>query len=71
MMAWRKQQMSMSISVSMPIILVMISPTHDTSFIYDRVHLIIDALVISNAVVIDVVFDEDRSVTYRRGFGGV
>jgi hypothetical protein len=71
MMAWRKQQMSMSISVSMPIILVIISPTHDTSFIYDRVHLIIDAFAISNAVVIDVVFDEDRSVTYRRGFGGV
>lgn len=70
MMARRMQQMSMSMSVSMPIILV-ISPTHDTSFIYDRVHLIIDAFVISNAVVIDVVFDEDRSVMYRRGFGGV
>jgi hypothetical protein len=51
-------------SVSMPIILMMISPTHDTSSIYDRVHLIIDAFVISNAVIIDVVFDEDRSAMY-------
>jgi hypothetical protein len=73
MMARRMQQRSMSVSmsVSMPIILMMISPTHDTSSIYDRVHLIIDAFVISNAVIIDVVFDEDRSAMYRRGFGGV
>jgi hypothetical protein len=69
MMARRMQQRSMS--VSMPIILMMISPTHDTSSIYDRVHLIIDAFVISNAVIIDVVFDKNRSAMYRRGFGGV
>jgi hypothetical protein len=73
MMAWRMQQMSMSMSMSVlvPIILMMISPTHDTSSIYDRVHLIIDASIISNAVIIDVVFNEDRSAMYRRGFGGV
>jgi len=61
----------MPMSVLLPIILMMISPTHDISSISDRVHLIIDASVISNAVIIDVVFDKNRSAMYRRGFGGV